>query len=138
MQPSASGQFPGQVLQQGNVPQGGGVTFMSPVAPGSQFLVSTPTTTTPIAGPGQVFMQSTPDGRTTQPVMFSTPISPATGNARHPIGRILKLLANFDYLLRLVSYSFCKTHLLSTMTCWLICANVSVFNFDKIIEKVLK
>ncbi|KAI0228191.1 Centriolin [Lamellibrachia satsuma] len=92
VQPSASGQFPGQVLQQGNVPQGGGVTFMSPVAPGSQFLVSTPTTTTPIAGPGQVFMQSTPDGRTTQPVMFSTPISPATevGRSSRPVKGILK------------------------------------------------
>ena len=81
MIPTAQGATPtpGQVLQQRAGPQGAGVTFMPPATSGRQYLVSTPTTTTPIVGPGQVFLQATPDGRTTHPVMFSTPISPAAG-----------------------------------------------------------
>ena len=81
MIPTAQGATPapGQVLQQGTVPQGAGVTFVPPGTPGGQYIVSTPTTTTPIAGQGQVFLQATQDGRTTHPVMFSTPLSPAAG-----------------------------------------------------------
>ena len=91
----------GQPLQQGNAPpQQGGVSFVSPAAPqylvspaapqslvspaAPQYLVSTPTT--PIAGPGQVFLTATPDGMTTQPVMYSTPVSPVAGNDRRLIG----------------------------------------------------
>ena len=85
--------FLGQTLQQGNVPQQGGVSFVSPAAPQyivssapPQYLVSTPTT--PIAGPGQVFLTATPDGMTTQPVMYSTPVSPAAGNDCRLIGEL--------------------------------------------------
>ncbi|KAK2177182.1 hypothetical protein NP493_614g00022 [Ridgeia piscesae] len=92
--PTAQGATPapGQVVQQGTVPQGAGVTFMPPGTPGGQYIVSTPTTTTPIAGPGQVFLQATPDGRTTHPVMFSTPLSPAAdlGSGSRPVKGILK------------------------------------------------
>ena len=58
MIPKAQGATPtpGQVLQQRAGPQGAGVTFMPPATSGGQYLMSTPTTTTPIVGPGQVIM----------------------------------------------------------------------------------